>query len=463
MPYTQRENLCCIECSHHGCYSILTNLTKASPDFQPRRVRTLRDLSTMKPIVDVAIVGAGPYGLSMAAYLAARGVSFRIFGSPMHTWLTQMPRGMRLKSEGFASTLYDPESSFTLGEYCQQQGIPYADLGLPVPLETFAAYGQAFQKRLVPGLEDKLVVSVDRTSSGFLLRLEDGDVVAAQRVILAVGISHFQYVPPVLASLPTASVTHSSAHTTFEQFRGQEVTVIGAGASAADVAAALLEAGALPQMVARSPVIHFHDPPGPLPRPLLESIKSPMTGLGPGWRSLLCTEAPLLFHMMPEKFRLEVARRHLGPAPGWFVKDQLVGHIPFHLGCELRRAKIEDGRIHLQLANGDGAERTVVTDHVIAGTGYKVDLRRLTFLSPSVQAGIRSVENTPVLSSNFESSVPGLYFVGASSTNSFGPLARFAYGAGFTSRRLSRHLVRLIFGRTARGVSLAGIKTLQDQ
>ncbi len=416
----------------------------------------------MKPLVDLAIIGAGPYGLSIAAHLAARRVSFRIFGSPMHTWLTQMPRGMHLKSEGFASTLYDPESSFTLGKYCEQQGIPYADLGLPVPLETFASYGQAFQKRLVPGLEDKLVMSLDRSSSSFVLRLEDGETVAAQQVVVAVGISHFQYIPPVLAALPVEFVTHSSAHTTFDQFRGREVTVIGAGASAADVAAALLEAGASTQMVARSPVIHFHDPPEPSPRPLLESIRRPMTGLGPGWRSLLCTEAPLLFHRMPEKFRLEVARRHLGPAPGWFVKDQLVGHVPFHLGLHLSGAKIEDGRVHLQLVDGDGAARTLVTDHVIAGTGYKVDLHRLNFLSPDVQSGIRSVENSPVLSSNFESSVPGLYFVGASSTNSFGPLARFAYGAGFTSRRLSRHLAGLTSRKLVPGVSMAGVRSLHD-
>src|SRR3979411_2451387 len=108
---------------------------------------------------DVAIIGAGPYGLSIAAHLKARGVDFRIFGSPMHTWLSQMPQGMRLKSEGFASSLYDPDSAFTLARYCQQKRIPYADHGLPVPLETFSSYGLAFQKELVPEVENKLVVS----------------------------------------------------------------------------------------------------------------------------------------------------------------------------------------------------------------------------------------------------------------------------------------------------------------
>ncbi len=416
----------------------------------------------MRTSIDVAIVGAGPYGLSISAHLAARGVRFRTFGNPMHTWRTQMPKGMRLKSEGFASTLYDPDSAFTLAKYCEQQGVAYADLGLPVPLETFISYGQQFQRRLLPGLEDKLVVSLDRAQSGFLLRLEDEEVVAARQVIMAVGISHFQHIPPVLAGLPNEFVTHSSAHTTFDQFQGREVTVIGGGASAADVAAALAQAGADAQIVARKPVIRFHDPPAPLPRPWLESIRSPMTGLGPGWRSLLCTEAPLVFHKMPEKFRLKVTRKHLGPAPGWFVKNQLVGRVPFQLGLRLDRAKIEAGRVHLQLVDRDGATRTLATDHVIAATGYKVDLGRLTFLSSALQAGIRSVEDSPVLSSNFESSIPGLYFVGAASANSFGPLARFAYGAGFTSRRLSKHLANLAAHKFVTDVSMTGVKSLPD-
>src|ERR1019366_1767293 len=96
---------------------------------------------------DVAIVGAGPYGLSLAAHLKAAGISFRIFGSPMGFWLNHMPRGMHLKSEGFASSLYDPESSFTLQAYCSESGLPYADMGSPVPLEEFASYGLEFQRR----------------------------------------------------------------------------------------------------------------------------------------------------------------------------------------------------------------------------------------------------------------------------------------------------------------------------
>lgn len=393
-------------------------------------------------MVDTAIIGAGPYGLSIAAHLKARGVDFRIFGSPMHTWRTHMPKGMFLKSDGFASNLYDPDSSFTLSRYCQEQGIPYADLGLPVRLETFASYGLEFQKRFVPELEDKLVASMARSSSGFDIRLEDGELVAARNVVAAIGISHFQYVPPVLSVLSEEFATHSSRHTSFDRFKGRDVTVIGAGASALDVAALLHQAGACVQLVARKPEVIFHLPPGRIPRPLLDRLRRPTTGLGPGWRSLFCTSAPLVFHAMPQAFRLEVVRRHLGPAAGWFVKDLVVGHVAFHLGFTVAKADVQNGRVRLRLANFDGTQRTLVTDHVIAGTGYQVDLRRLAFLNARLLAEIQSVDCTPVLSRNFESTVPGLYFVGTTSANSFGPMARFAYGARFTAPRLSRCLAR---------------------
>jgi cation diffusion facilitator CzcD-associated flavoprotein CzcO len=392
--------------------------------------------------VDIAIIGAGPYGLSIAAHLKARGAEFRIFGSPMHTWLNHMPQGMHLKSEGFASTLYDPDSKFTLADYCKQQVIQYADIGFPISLNTFTSYGLEFQRRLLPELEEKLVRTVARSSSGFEIGLENGEAVTARRVVVAAGLSHFQYVPPILASLPSDLVTHSSAHRTFERFAGKNVTVVGAGASAADVAAALLDAGARVRMVARKPFFRFHDPPGRIPRPWLERVRSPMTGLGPGWRSLFCTATPLVFRQMPERFRLEVVRKHLGPAAGWVVKDRVVGQAEFRLASHMARATVRAGRLQLRLESCDGTSETVETDHVIAATGYTADLRRLSFLESGVLRDIRSVQSTPVLSSNFECSVSGMYFVGNPSANTFGPLVRFAFGAGFTARRLSKHLAR---------------------
>ena len=192
---------------------------------------------------DVAIIGAGPYGLSIAAHLAALRVPFRIFGRPMENW-QNMPRGMQLKSDGFASTLYDPQRVLTLGKYCRERGLGYADLGLPVSSAVFCEYGQAFQRRLVPDLDRRLVVRVVRNGAGFHLALEDGTTVQAKRVVVATGITNYAWLPPVLSGLPADKVTHSSAHAEPARFSGLDVVVVGGGSSAIDLSALMHEAGA---------------------------------------------------------------------------------------------------------------------------------------------------------------------------------------------------------------------------
>ena len=127
----------------------------------------------MTTAIDVAIIGAGPYGLSCAAHLRARGVDHLVFGSPMATWRDSMPKGMLLKSDGFASSLYHPAGKLTLRQYCAEQNLPYADLNLPIPLETFVAYGQHFQKQFVPYLDERMVMRLERKADGFALELDE--------------------------------------------------------------------------------------------------------------------------------------------------------------------------------------------------------------------------------------------------------------------------------------------------
>lgn len=388
---------------------------------------------------DTVIIGAGPYGLSIAAHLSRSRVSFRIFGSPMQSWRSSMPKGMLLKSEGFASDLYDPDSSFTLRHYCAEMSLPYADVGNPVPLEVFSAYGLEFQKRLVPTLEQTDITSVSRTSEGFELQTADGQIVRTPTVIVATGITHFGYLPPFLADLPDSHVSHSSQHHDLSSFRGKTVVVLGAGASAVDMAAILHEEGSQVQLVARRQEIAFHNK-AKEPRPLQQRLRYPRSGLGIGWSSRLCTDAPLLFHAMPEKFRFRFVRDHLGPAPGWFVRDKVVGKFPLHLGCQVRSASIEDGKVHLKIVEKDGSNSELTVDHVISATGYQVSVSRMGFLDEALRRQLHQVEDTPVLSSHFETSVPGLYMVGLASAYSFGPLTRFAYGAKFTAKHISKHV-----------------------
>jgi thioredoxin reductase len=393
--------------------------------------------------VDTVIIGAGPYGLSIAAHLSKSSLTFRIFGSPMQSWRNQMPKGMLLKSDGFASSLYDPDSSFTLRHYCDEMNLPYDDIGTPVPLEVFSAYGLEFQKRLVPTLDQTDVTSVSRTSEGFELETADGQIVHAHTVIVATGITHFSYLPPFLVDLPGSHVSHSSQHHDLSSFRGKTVAVLGAGASAVDIAAILHEEGAQVQLVARRKEIAFHTKTKE-PRPLLQRLRRPRSGLGIGWRSRLCTDAPLLFHVMPQKFRFRTVRNVLGPAPGWFVRDKVVGKFPLHLGCKIQSASIEDGKVHLKIVEKDGSNSELIVDHVISATGYQISISRMGFLDEALRRLLHKVEDTPVLSSHFETSVPGLYMVGLASANSFGPLTRFAYGAKFTAKRISKHVVARI-------------------
>jgi cation diffusion facilitator CzcD-associated flavoprotein CzcO len=369
--------------------------------------------------------------------------------------MTQMPKGMRLKSEGFASSLYDPDSAFTLAHFCKERDIPYADVGVPVSLQTFIDYGLEFQNRFVPELEDKLVRSLVRQGSGFRMALDDGEEVSARAVIVAVGISDFSYLPPLLAQLPTELVSHSSRHSKIDQFRGREVAVVGAGASALDLAALLHEGGASVQLIARKPAIRFHDPPNLTPKTLFERLGQPATGIGPGWKLYFCAYAPWAFRRLPQKKRLEAVKKILGPAPGWFIKEQVVGKFPFHLGSEIAAAEVQGDRVKVELADAGGERNTLSFDHVIAATGYRVNLQRLVFLDSDFRSGIRSIEQTPLLSSNFESSIPGLYFVGTSAANTFGPLMRFAYGAGFAARRISSRIAKLGFRKSAPTSSIA--------
>ncbi|HTY84392.1 MAG TPA: NAD(P)-binding domain-containing protein [Silvibacterium sp.] len=404
---------------------------------------------------DVAIIGAGPYGLSIAAHLQSLHVNFRIFGRPMEFWLKHMPRGMHLKSEGFASSLYDPDSAFTLNAYCKERGLPYAPIGSPVPLETFTSYGLEFQKRFVPEVEEEWVTSLRPSGKEFELVLESGKTVIARRVVVAVGLTHYTNVPRELATLPSGFVTHSSNHGPIDHFKGREVAIVGGGSSAIDLAAVLHEIGASVQVLARVEKIRFHDPPENVNPSWFDRLRTPITGIGPGWKLFLCSNLPLVFQQMPENFRLEKVREILGPAPCWFTKEQVVGKVKFELGVSVSEAQVQNSRVSLRLTDKTGLQKTIVVDHVIAATGYNPNLQRLTFLDPAILSNIRQVEQTPVLSSNFESSVRNLYFVGLTSANTFGPLLRFAFGAGFAAPRLSRHLARTASGDPAvRGIAL---------
>ena len=394
----------------------------------------------MNTTVDVAIVGAGPYGLSVAAHLRGTGLSFRQFGLPMKLWRENMPRGMFLKSQGFASNLSDPDGSHTLAAFCRATGRPYADYGRPVPLDTFVAYGQWFQQQLAPDLEETLVTNVAAGDGQFELSLANGDVAHARQVVLAIGVEHFVHLPEQLATLPASVSTHSSEHPDLSVFRGQQVVVIGAGQSALESAALLHEGGAYVQLVSRKPTINWNGPPLAADRPLLQRMREPEAGLGSGWSTWFYSRQPNLFRHLPEATRIYRARTALGPAGGSWLRERVEGQFPIMAGQALDTARAGSGGARLGLVTSNGSRTELAADHVIAATGYRPDVRRMAFLDPQLAAQLQTVANTPAVGRDYQSSVPGLYVVGPAVAPTFGPAMRFVYGADHAAGTVGRRL-----------------------
>jgi FAD-dependent urate hydroxylase len=400
----------------------------------------------MSDMVDVAIVGAGPYGLSVAAHLRAANADYRHFGTPMHLWQAAMPKGMFLKSQGFASNLSDPAGTHTLEAFCQATGRPYANYGLPVPLDTFVSYGQWFASGLGLPVEEVLVTDMAQRDGGFELDAGGVERVLAREVIVAIGVEHFAYVAEPLSELPPTLCTHSSAHPDLAAFAGRDVVVVGAGQSALESAALLHENGAQVQLVARKPQLAWNGVPLALDRPLPQRLREPESGLGSGWATWFYSNHPELFRHLPQGTRVYRARTALGPAGASWLRSRVEGKLPVHLGQVVTSAKPHDGKVRLSLTSVGGSTRELDCDHVIAATGYRTDLTRLAFLSEAIRSRLRTLAGSPVVDRDYQSSVPGLYFVGTAVAPTMGPVMRFVYGTRHAAPAVARH-VAAVSGR----------------
>lgn len=397
----------------------------------------------MSDAVEVAIVGAGPYGLSLAAHLRKAGVSVRQFGMPMQLWRDFMPEGMFLKSQGFASNLSDPDHTHTLEAFCRATGRPYASYGLPVPLDTFVAYGQWFRSELVPDMEEVLVSDVAQAGGGFEVSLANSDQVRARKVVVAIGVEAFAYVPEPLSALPSSVCTHASAHTDLGAFRGQDVIVVGAGQSALESAALLHENGATVQLVCRKDKLVWNGLPLPLDRPLPQRLREPESGLGSGWATWFYSNQPGLFRRLPRSTRVSKARTALGPAGATWLRSRVEGQFPALTGYSVKWARVQDGGVRLGLAAADGSSRELTADHVIAGTGYRTDLTRLSFLGDQMLSRLRTVPGTgsSAVGRDYQSSVPGLYVIGPAVAPTMGPVMRFVFGSEHAATTVARQLI----------------------
>jgi FAD-dependent urate hydroxylase len=394
---------------------------------------------------DVAIIGAGPYGLSAAAHLRHAGVDTVVFGDPMASWERQMPRGMLLRSTRRSSSISDPERALTLERFEAWQG---AELPRPIPVEAFVGYGRWFQQRVAPDLDRRLVRQVEPRGERFRLVVDDGDGLSARRVVVACGLTSFAHTPRVVATLLNGLVVHSRELGDARELAGRRVVVVGAGQSALESAALLHEAGANVEVIARA------DRVGWIPigangngtaRSLLHELLYPPTEVGPPGINWVAG-APDVFRRLPPPVRAEITRRCTVPAGASWLTGRLAD-VTITTGHSIVSASAMNGGARLVL--DDGTRRDV--DCVLAATGYRVDMTRSGLLAPRLTARLRVTDGYPELATGFESSVRRLYFLGAAAVGSFGPVMRFVAGTWFSAPALTR----AILGRPPKPLSFS--------
>jgi thioredoxin reductase len=397
--------------------------------------------------VDVAVLGAGPHGLAATAHLRRAGVDVRVIGDPMSFWRT-MPVGMVLRSNWTASCIAEYQGPLSLDAYCGATGDRFTH---PIALEDFLRYGGWVQQQVAPDVDNRLVQSLEQSGDGFHLRFTDGDRLRARRVVVAGGIAHFAHRPAVAAHLPAELASHTADHRDLSRFAGRRVLVVGGGQSALESAALLKETGADVEVAVRKDSLTWlHG--GKYHRMLgrwAKVVYAP-TDVGPMGLSRLVA-VPDLFRRLPRPVQDPVAHRAIRPAGAMWLRPRLET-VPIRLGTSVAELMPAGEQVRVRLSTGE----VLTVDHVLFGTGYRVDVARYPFLEETLAARVEQVGGYPVLRRGLETSVPGLHIVGAPAAWSFGPVMRFVAGGWYAGRSVARRIVEHDHRRPGGAVAAVG-------
>jgi len=385
---------------------------------------------------DAVVVGAGPYGLSTAAHLLEQGLKIACFGKPIQFWSEQMPQGMCLRSYWWATNISDPHGKYGMDKYFELRGRKAID---PLPIEIFIDYGLWFQQQAVPNLEQSYVTSVERKGDRFLLTLQNGQIVESATVVMAPGLQYYINRPAEYSSIPPELISHTADHHSLDQFAGKRVVVIGGGQSALENAALLHEVGADVQLVARRTIDWIPVSNSATPA-LVMQLRAPNAGMGNGWLNLLLEKYPYTLQRLPRSTRDYILLTRHGPAGSSWLKKRVVGKVTLHEKQRIEKVEETNGGVSLTLSNN----KTLHVDHVILGTGYHADVKRLPMLHPTLVADLDIYMGSPILNTRFESNIPGLYFIGFTAARSFGPFYRFVVGSEAAARRVTSAITQQV-------------------
>jgi hypothetical protein len=410
--------------------------------------------ASLRDDCEVAVIGAGPYGLAVAAHLRSAKVSMRAFGRPMSFWREHMPKGMRLRSPWIATHIADSGKSFSLDVFARQTALEPQD---QLPLERFVQYGEWFARQAVPDLDSRKVLRVEKAEPGFRLVLEDEDVVRARRVVVATGLANQEYRPPQFEAFEPALVSHTCEHAGLDKWRGKRVAVVGRGQSACESAALLRAAGSEVDLICRGEVRWVGIAPGDAKQGrdwrwrLRELLQAPSAVGSFPWSWL--NELPGIERRLPSNLRSWIGVRSLRAAAARWLMLGLDG-VQVLAGRAIRNVSRRGEGVAVEL--DDGARSY---DHVLLGTGYRIDIAKLGLLAPELIGNIACTGGSPVLTAGCEASVPGLHFVGSSAVDSHGPLMRFIAGSGYAARSLTRSALAQRRWAKHAGPSHGGLRT----
>lgn len=370
------------------------------------------------------VVGAGPFGLAMAAEARELGIDHIVLGKQMSFWREHMPAGMVLRSA--CDWHLDPAGRDTIERFLATRGQLPSDVE-PLPLDLYLEYATWFEETKGIRVRPARVVRLDRSDDRFAATLDDGAVVTAERVLLALGYASFAHVPAEIAALvPPEASSHTSDCVAPDRFAGRRVLVVGGRQSAFECAALIAEAGATAVHV-----VHRHDTPAFVPsdwswvEPTLERIENESNW----YRGLPESERQAL----TDRFHAE-GRRKLEPWLGPRVRNPA---ITIHSGTRVGGSQRRGGALLVRLDSGG----TVEVDHVLFATGYKVDLRRVPLLAAgNLLTRIQCRDGYPVLDESLQTTVPGLFVTSLPATRDFGLFFGFTVAVRASARIVGRAL-----------------------
>ena len=371
---------------------------------------------------NLLIIGAGPFGLALAAQAAHEGIEHLIVGKSMEFWRRNMPKGMFLRSA--CDWHLDPLNVHTIEAFLQTQGKTPRDVE-PLSLEFYLSYVEWFQKQKDIRPLPVYIQTLERNDR-FVVTTTDGDVIKAQRVVLAPGFKHFAYTPPeLIAKLPNGRYQHTCEFVDFSKASNKRYLIIGGRQSAFEWAALLLEAGASVVHISHrhaSPVFAVAD--WSWVNPLVDNTLE-----NPNWfRRLSQPEKNAISLRMWAEGRLKVEP--------WLKSRLNDDRVKVWPETEVTSCvEQDDGELVATLTN---RERLHV-DQLVLATGYKVDIARLPLLTAgNLLEQLETSNGFPVLDDHFETSIPGLFITSMPATQDFGPFFGFTISVR-TSAKLICH------------------------